>query len=119
MLLQRKAKKLRFQTRNWAVRAPADEKEVNLHEIVEKYLLRPFKMLSLEPILVLVTLYMALIYGIIYGFFEVFPISFTEERGYNLGVGALPFLGVLIGVIIGCLAISYITKTRTKRKMEE
>lgn len=63
VLLQRKAKKLRYQTRNWAIHAPADEKEVNLHEIAEKYLLRPFKMLALEPILVLITIYISLIYG--------------------------------------------------------
>lgn len=63
VLLQQKARKLRYQTKNWALHAPADEKEVNLKEIAEKYLLRPFKMLSLEPILVLVTVYMSLIYG--------------------------------------------------------
>jgi len=119
VLLQRKAKKLRYQTKNWAMRAPADEKEVNLKEIAEKYLLRPFIMLAMEPILVLVTLYMALIYGIIYGFFEVFPVTFQEERGWNLGVGALPFLAVLIGVICGCLIITAITKSRFKHVLED
>ncbi|KAK4502937.1 hypothetical protein PRZ48_006364 [Zasmidium cellare] len=119
VLLQRKAKKLRFQTRNWAMHAPADEKEVNLHEIAEKYLLRPFKMLALEPILVLITVYVSLIYGIIYGFFEAFPVSFQEERGYNLGVGALPFLSVLIGVVLGCLLITLISKTRLKRVTQQ
>ncbi|CAK4032952.1 MFS multidrug transporter [Lecanosticta acicola] len=119
VLLQRKAKKLRYQTRNWAIHAPLDEKEVDFQEIADKYLLRPFKMLVMEPILVLVTLYMSLIYGIIYGFFEVFPISFQEERGWNLGVGALPFLGILIGVLCGCIIISVITKTRFARIMRE
>lgn len=119
VLLQRKAKAMRYETRNWAIHAPADEKKVNLQEIAEKYLLRPFKMLTLEPILVLVTIYMSIIYGIIYGFFEVFPISFQEQRGWNLGVGALPFLGVLVGVVCGCIIISLITKTRFKRVMEQ
>ncbi|CZT18535.1 probable fluconazole resistance protein [Ramularia collo-cygni] len=119
VLLQRKAKKLRYETKNWALRAPADEKKVDMQEIAEKYILRPFKMLALEPILVLITLYMALIYGIIYGFFEVFPITFQEQRGYNLGVGSLPFLSVLIGVICGCLIITFLTKTRFARKMKE
>jgi hypothetical protein len=119
VLLQRKAKKLRYQTRNWAIHAPADEKEINLKEIVEKYLLRPLHMLIKEPILVMITLYMSLIYGIIYGFFEVFPVSFQEERGYNLGVGSLPFLAVLVGVILGCLVIAYITRTRIARVMQE
>ncbi|KXS94928.1 hypothetical protein AC578_3929 [Pseudocercospora eumusae] len=114
-LLQLKARKLKYQTRNWALHAPADEKEVNLEEIADKYILRPFKMLTLEPILVLITLYVSLIYGIIYLFFESFPISFQQQRGYNLGVGALPFLSVLIGVILGSLTITSITYTRTAR----
>ena len=56
--------------------------------------------------------------GIIYGFFEVFPISFQEQRGWNLGVGALPFLGVMIGVVLGCLGITLFTKTRFKKVVE-
>ncbi|KAK4623692.1 Citrinin biosynthesis cluster MFS transporter mrr1 [Fulvia fulva] len=119
VLLQKKAKSLRYETKNWAIRAPADEKKVDFKEIVEKYLLRPFKMLAMEPILVLITIYMSLIYGIIYGFFEAFPVSFQDERGWNLGVGALPFLSVLVGVIIACLIISFITKRRIARVMEE
>ena len=44
-------------------------------------------MLIQEPILLLITLYMAFIYGILYLFFESYPISFIQERGWNLGVG--------------------------------
>lgn len=119
VILQKKAKRLRYQMRNWAIHAEADEKEINAKEIANKYLLRPFKMLLFEPILVLVTLYISLIYGIIYGFFEVFPVSFQEQRGYNLGVGSLPFLSILVGVVIGCLIITYTTRTRFARKMRE
>jgi hypothetical protein len=61
VLLQRRAKKLRYETKNWALHAKADEQPVDLKLIVEKYLLRPFKMLVLEPILVLITLYMSLV----------------------------------------------------------
>ena len=63
VLLQRRAKHIRYATRNWAIHAQADEKEVNLKEIGVKYLFKPFKMLMFEPILVLMTLYMSLIYG--------------------------------------------------------
>ena len=71
VLLQRKATKKRFETRNWAIHAPADESPVQPKDIVERYLLRPWKMLLLEPILVLVTIYISLTYGEIYLFFEV------------------------------------------------
>ena len=44
---------------------------------------------------------MGLVYGILYLFFEAFPISFSEDRGWNEGVGALPFISVMIGIFFG------------------
>lgn len=119
VLLQRKAAKIRFETRNWAIHAPADESKVNMHEILHKYLYRPFIMMALEPILVLITFYMAFIYGTIHLFFEAYPIAFPEDRGWNAGVGALPFIGITLGVIVGVVIITYNSHTRFRRKLEE
>jgi DHA1 family multidrug resistance protein-like MFS transporter len=119
VLLQRKAKKIRHETKNWAIHAKADEQQVNLNEIMTKFLLRPFKMLFLEPILLLITIYMSLIYGILYLFFVAYPIAFSEVRGWNLGVGALPFIAVTVGVFFGALLIVYTSKTRFARKLKE
>lgn len=41
------------------------------------------------------------VYGILYANLAAFPIEFQEERGWNLLVGALPFLALLIGILIG------------------
>ena len=118
VLLQRKAARIRFETKNWAIHAPADENKVTMKEIVNKYLFRPFLMMALEPILVLITIYIAIIYGILYLFFEAYPIAFQEVRGWNDGVGALPFLGITIGVILGVAIIVYTSNTRFRQKME-
>ena len=118
VLLQRKAAKIRFEKKNWAIHAPADESRVEKKDIINKYLFRPFLMMALEPILLLITVYMAFIYGILYLFFEAYPIAFQEVRGWNNGVGALPFLGITIGVILGVAIITYTSNTRFKRKME-
>lgn len=50
---------------------------------------------------------------------EAYPIAFQEQRGWNLGVGALPFLGLTIGVVIGVGIITWTSQTRYKRKMME
>ena len=118
-ILQNRAKKLRYETKNWAIHAKADESRVDANRIITTYLVRPFKMIILEPILLLVSIYMALIYGILYLFFEAIPISFEEERGWNEGVGALPFLAIMIGILLGVLSIAYQTKTRFARKLKE
>lgn len=48
-----------------AIHAPADEIEINLSAIVNKYLTRPVAMLIWEPILLLITIYVSFIYGIL------------------------------------------------------
>jgi len=119
VLLSRRAKKLRHETKNWALHAKADESEVNLKDLANRYLLKPFQMLAMEPILILVTLYMGFIYGFLYLCFEAYPIAFQEYRGWNAGVGALPFAAIIVGVAFGCCFIAYFTKTRFARKIEE
>lgn len=79
--------------------------QLETKDIVRRYLLRPVAMLIREPILALMTIYMSLIYGIFYLFFEAYPISFSEERGWSLGVGALPFLSIGLGIILGTLVV--------------
>lgn len=54
VLLKKKAVKLRFETKNWAIHAPIEEKQVNFKEISQTFLLRPFAMLFMEPILLLI-----------------------------------------------------------------
>lgn len=48
-----------------------------------------------------------------------YPIAFEELRGWNLGVGALPFIAILVGVLLACVFIIIFTKTRFKRVMEQ
>jgi len=110
-ILQSRAKKIRFETKNWAIHSQRDTIDIDLKSLVNTYLLRPFVMLLREPILLLITIYMALIYGILYLFFEAYPISFQEERGWNQGVGALPFLGIMIGVLCGGVTITYVSSS--------
>jgi multidrug resistance protein len=61
VLLQRRAEKLRYETKNWALHAKSEEQPVDLRVIADTYLLRPFRMLLMEPILVLVTIYMSIV----------------------------------------------------------
>lgn len=63
VILAKRAKRIRFRTKNWAMHAKHEEKEINFSQIAHTYLLRPVKMLAMEPILTLVTLYLAFITG--------------------------------------------------------
>ena len=65
VLLTSKAKRLRHETKIWALHSLHEEKEVNFHEMLTKYILRPATMLFLEPILILVTIYIAFVFGML------------------------------------------------------
>ncbi|KAK7053650.1 MFS general substrate transporter [Favolaschia claudopus] len=78
------------ETNDWSVKATID-----------RTLFRPFKMLAGEPILVLVTLYLSLIYGVLYCLFETIPIIFAEKRGFTLSQTGLIFIGIGIGTSFG------------------
>ena len=69
-------------------------------EIVQMTLVRPFTLCFTEPMVFLLNLYIALVYGLLYIWFESFPIVFTEIYGFNLGLEGTAFLGILVGVII-------------------
>ncbi|PWY70690.1 MFS multidrug transporter [Aspergillus eucalypticola CBS 122712] len=117
-ILQKRAARLRRETGNEALHSLLDNARPTMNDIVTKYLLRPVLMLFLEPILLLITLYLALVYGILYLFFEAYPVSFESVRGWtNEGIAGLPFIGIMVGVLCGVALITWQTKTRFARKL--
>ncbi|KIS71591.1 putative mfs-multidrug-resistance transporter [Mycosarcoma maydis] len=66
---------------------------------------RPWLLLIYEPIVSLLSVYIAIIYGVLYSLFGAFPIVFQRYRGWSPGIGGLAFLGVLVGMIF---ALAYI-----------
>ncbi|CUS13492.1 unnamed protein product [Tuber aestivum] len=105
VILVAKATKLRRLTKNWGIHAKQEELEVNFRELVEKNFSRPLKLLVTEPIILLLSLYTAFVYGILYIFLTAYPIVFSEMRGYGLGVSALPYIGMVVGMLFGGLLV--------------
>ncbi|OBT71842.1 hypothetical protein VF21_09775 [Pseudogymnoascus sp. 05NY08] len=60
---------------------------------------RPWVMLFREPIVTLLSLYVAIIYGTLYLLFGAMPIVYSINRGWSIGIGSLSFLGVAIGMV--------------------
>ncbi|CAH0046160.1 unnamed protein product [Clonostachys solani] len=113
MILNARALKLRKSGEDPDARtAYGNTKQASLASIVRIYLVRPFKLLATEPILLLVTIYQSFIYGMLYLVFVSYPIAFREIRGWAPGISALPFLGLMVGVLIGAAFVVWHTKTR-------
>lgn len=62
-------------------------------------LLRPWILLFKEPIVLLTSIYMAIIYGTLYLCFAAFPIVFQQGRGWSPGKGGLAFIGIAVGML--------------------
>jgi len=103
VLLARKARRLRLETKNWALHAKSEEIPLTLKDIVQTQLARPILMLVKEPIALLIAIYSSFVYALVYLTFEAFPIVFQEIRGWNSVVGGLPFIGLLIGIVVAGL----------------
>ncbi|KAJ5889700.1 hypothetical protein N7504_010510 [Penicillium tannophilum] len=105
-LLTAKAARLRFQTKNWALHSKMEEEgETTFMSFAQTYLLRPWTLLATEPIMMLVTLYMSFLYGLLFLFFEGFPISFVEQRGWKPQIGSLSFLSLFVGIMLGLMGM--------------
>ncbi|OJD18844.1 hypothetical protein AJ78_01177 [Emergomyces pasteurianus Ep9510] len=114
ILLVKKARRLRYETGNWALHARHEEWDVSFREMANKYLIVPFQLLG-TPICFLVAAYASFVYGILYLSLSSFPIAFVEVRGWSELVGHLPFLGLLTGVIMGAGANLYNQKFYLKK----
>ena len=81
-------------------RSKLDDARIPPLEAVKIAMFRPWVLLFREPIVFLLSLYMAIIYGILYMLFAAYPIVFQIVRGWSEGMGGLAFLGILIGILI-------------------
>ncbi|KJK81384.1 hypothetical protein H634G_03403 [Metarhizium anisopliae BRIP 53293] len=70
-------------------------------EVFGRALVRPWILLFREHIVLIASLYMAIIYGTVYMFLGAMPIVYNELRGWSPGCGGLAFLGMAVGIIIG------------------
>lgn len=68
-------------------------------------LVRPITLNFTEPIVLLLNLYIALIYGLLYIWFESFAIVFEGIYHFNLGGLGLAFLGILVGTLLAAGAL--------------
>ena len=115
VVLVEKAAELRRRTKNWGIHAKQEEIEVDFRELVSKNFSRPIRILITEPIVLLLSIYMAFIYGLLYLFLTAYPIAFQQIRGFSPGVGGLPFFGMIIGMVAAGVYIALSTPAYNRK----
>ena len=99
-ILLRRARKLRKQTSDprHVTEAELDTRPFSSRLAI--FMVRPFQLLFRELIVFLISLYMSVLYGLLYMFFVAYPIVFELGKGYSPGITGLMFIPLAVGVVL-------------------
>ncbi|KAH7124934.1 major facilitator superfamily domain-containing protein [Dactylonectria estremocensis] len=95
-LLEQKTKRLRKETSNPKLTSKLDP-GLTIKELFRVATIRPGKMLLFSPIILCLSLYMAIVYGYLYLLFTALPMVFKSQYGFTTGQVGLSYIGFGIG----------------------
>ncbi|RMJ12427.1 hypothetical protein CDV36_007913 [Fusarium kuroshium] len=105
-ILLRRAQRLRKLTGNPKLMSQSeiDQAHLTVSGIAIDALIKPLEITIKDPAVLFVQVYSAIVYGIYYSYFEVFPLVYPVYYGMNLGETGTVFLCIAIGCIIAIIA---------------
>ena len=104
-ILLRRAARLRKLTSDSRLMSQSeiDQSGLKPSKIALDAFIKPLEITIKDPAIAFVNLYTALVYGIYYSFFEVFPIVYPEYYGFSAGIIGVVFTCILVSCVIGVL----------------
>lgn len=115
VILQRKTLRLRKQTGNPDLRSKLDN-GLTPSALLQRSIIRPSKMLLYSPIVMMMSLYMSVIYGLLYLLFTTFTFVFEDNYGFSENDVGLVYIGMGAGMLIGLLALG-LTSDRISKSL--
>ncbi|KAK9244238.1 major facilitator superfamily domain-containing protein [Lipomyces tetrasporus] len=105
-ILQRRARRLRLLTGDNRYTTKAEQEYANftLREFAYESFVRPFVITFTEPGVFFLNSYTALIYAVMYSWFEAFPLVFVGIHHFNLIQTGLSYFGIMIGATVAAIA---------------
>jgi hypothetical protein len=79
---------------------------------------RPIKLLIFSPIVLLLSLYTGLLFGLIFLLFTTFPQVFGETCGFNAGIAGLAYLGLGIGLMSALIVFAALSDKLLAQKKD-
>lgn len=114
ILLERKAAALRKETGNQDLKSKL-AKDIPPREIFIRAISRPLKMLFLSPIVGLMSLYIAINYGILYLFFTTITFVFEGQYHFSSGSVGLAYIGIGVGMFVGMAVLGVMSDKIIKK----
>ncbi|PYI25796.1 MFS general substrate transporter [Aspergillus indologenus CBS 114.80] len=103
VILRKRAQRLRKETSDEAYQTEHERANRTLGEVMRSALMRPFRLLGTQPIVQLLALYLAYIYGTMYLVLATFPTLWTSPEYYHesTGIGGLNYISLGLGFWLG------------------
>jgi multidrug resistance protein len=100
VLLQRKAKQMKIDTGNLSFKSKFDE-DKTIKQRIFKALVRPFILLTTQPIIIVLTLFQSIIYGSFYILLVTISRAFEQTYNMSVTIASVNYLASGLGFIVG------------------
>ncbi|KNG51630.1 benomyl methotrexate resistance protein [Stemphylium lycopersici] len=113
-ILSYKADCFRRLTGNKNFKTAAEASHGSLGDLMSKSFLRPF-LLCTQPIVMAFTLYLTIVYIILFTFLDGYPFIFAETYGINEGLSNICFLGLFVGIALSAILVPIAYRRTTQQ----
>ncbi|KAH7136729.1 major facilitator superfamily domain-containing protein [Dactylonectria estremocensis] len=116
-LLQWKTNRMKKETGNKDLYSVLDVKQISTKTKFEHAIVRPMKMLFTHPPVFAISLYIAVVYGVLYLMFSTFTFVFAQQYGFGTGIIGLSYIPTGVGMLMGTVTFGIITDIIIKKKL--
>jgi MFS family permease len=113
-ILESRAKRLRKLTGDERYRTAKSLNKVPLSRVMLNTIKRPPQLLT-ELIVFLVTIYMSVLYGLLYMFFFAYPVVYGVGKGWSDGMTGLMFIPIALGVVSAAAISPFVNNDYIRR----
>ncbi|MCJ1361283.1 hypothetical protein MMC16_000381 [Acarospora aff. strigata] len=100
-ILAKKARHLRRRTEDQTYHTEHEDPDKTLLKLIQNNLSRPLRMLGNQPVVQILALQMAILYGVMYMVLFTFPLLWTDIYHQSISRGSLNYISTGIGFILG------------------
>jgi len=104
------------------IKLPCAQSGVTQAEMARITFLTPIKMLFLEPLVTLISLYLGLNFAVVFQWFISVPIALAGNYNFDVSDSGLAFISAVVGVILAalsCILIEALLSSSAKKNMDQ
>ncbi|KAK5996085.1 Efflux pump radE [Cladobotryum mycophilum] len=100
-LLRARVRRLKNETGNQELYCALDDQNLTSKLRVQMAIIRPIKMLFTLPPILIMSLYIAVAYGILYLLFSTFSFVYPQQYGFSSSIVGLAYIPTGLGMLVG------------------